>query len=145
MQSDCIIYSTEELLEIPAFLDRRNETPEQKAKIAAAWDRALAKQREAAQREQRKVQRKLARQRAAREAEEQAKAERRELREQRAAKRKEKQNDRQAVVKLIRAGHITLGQMVKASSISKDRLSRACRYLLAHKQIEKASARTYRA
>ena len=145
MNSDCIIYTTEELIKIPAFLDRRNETPEQKAKIAAAWDRALAKQRQAAQREQRKVQRKLARQRAAREAEEQLKAERRELREQRAAKRKEKQNDRQAVVKLIRAGHITLGQMVKASKISKNRLRRACRYLLAHKQIEKASARTYRA
>ena len=140
---------TERLLEIPAFLDRRKWTDEQKAEYDEQ-KRRTERQFEADAKRRRNLERK-ARDRAIRaaqierEAKAQAKADRRQEKERRKARNVQRRQDRNRVVELIDAGHVTIGQMVKASGIPAERLKPAIRWLLRHERISKATPRTYSA
>jgi len=132
-----------DLLEIPAFLDRRKWTPEQHAAAAAAWDRVQRRASDEAVRQRRKRDRAIVAAKAEREAKAQAKADRRQDREDRKARNAQRRADRSAVVQLIERRHTTIGQMQKASGIPADRLKPAIRWLLRHDRISKATPRTY--
>lgn len=132
-----------DLFAIPEFLDRSTWTSENFEASERRW-REIERERDAVIIAQRRREKAVAtRQKRQREAAEEKKRERAALREQRNIRRREKIEDREAVQNLIASGEITLGQMVKRSSIPKQRLSKALRFLVKHGAIRKATPRTY--
>jgi len=136
---------TERLLEIPAFLDRRKWTDEQKAANERAWQKVLRLQSDEAAAKRKVRDRAIRAAQLEREAKAQAKADRRQDRENRKARNVQRRQDRNRVVELIDAGHVTIGQMAKASGIPTERLKPAIRWLLRKEKISKATPRTYKA
>ena len=129
---------------LPDFLNRSTWSPER-------WERHERRNKEAFERSRREVN--LVKRKAAKELEALriAKAERekrqtanRQLKLDRKQRKVEKQADRDAVVRSIKLGHITLGQIAKATHRPPESLTRAIRWLLKNQRIFKASKRTYK-
>lgn len=129
---------------IPDFLNRSTWSPER-------WERHNLRNKQAYERSRREVN--LVKRKAAKELEALriAKAERekrrtanRQLKIDRKQRKVEKQADRDAVVSSIKLGHITLGQITKATQRPPESLTRAIRWLLKNQRIFKASKRTYK-
>tara|TARA_R100001594_G_scaffold38894_1_gene70372 strand:+ start:19113 stop:19553 length:441 start_codon:yes stop_codon:yes gene_type:complete len=135
---------TERLLEIPEFMDRRRWTPEQWANSERAWQAVTQKAANDAVYQRKRKERALIAAKAEKQAKETAKAERRAAKQSRKARNVQRKQDRNRVVELIDAGHVTIGQMAKASGIPAERLKPAIRWLLRHERISKATPRTYR-
>ena len=135
----------EDLLHIPDCLNRALWTEEQVKANEASWQRlGLRLAREAAEK-RREHERALINVKLEREARDNAKADRRQQRADRKARKHQRAADRAKVVDLIRAGHVNIGQMAKASDITQERLKPAIRWLLRHERISKATPRTYSA
>tara|TARA_S200000501_G_scaffold340303_1_gene348757 strand:+ start:157 stop:645 length:489 start_codon:yes stop_codon:yes gene_type:complete len=129
---------------IPDFLNRSLWSPER-------WERHELRNKQAFERSRREIN--LVKRKAARELEtlriakaerEQRRAANRQLKLDRKQRKAEKQADRDAVVSSIRLGHITLGQIAKATQRPPESLTRAIRWLLKNQRIFKASKRTYK-
>lgn len=129
---------------LPDFLNRSLWSPER-------WERHNLRNKQAFERSRREIN--LVKRKAARELEtlriakaerEQRRAANRQLKLDRKQRKAEKQADRDAVVSSIRLGHITLGQIAKATQRPPESLTRAIRWLLKNQRIFKASKRTYK-
>ena len=129
---------------LPDFLNRSLWSPER-------WARHNLRNKEAHERSRREVN--LVKRRAEKQREalriakserEQRRAANRQLKLDRKQRKVEKQADRDAVVRSIKLGHITLGQIAKATQRPPESLTRAIRWLLKNQRIFKASKRTYK-
>lgn len=129
---------------IPDFLNRALWSPErwkQWEDSRHAYDIATKR---AANIEKKRAERQAAALRAAKAEREARRDANRQLKIERKQRKAERQADRDAVINSIRLGHVTVGQMSKATQRPPERLTRAIRWLLKNDRIYKASKRTYK-
>lgn len=133
--------TTEDLLHIPDFLNRKLWTPERWEQHEESW-RALDRER---QRERDRVAAKRRRAFDKQKAEAAGLAERRAAREQSKARSTAKKAAVAQVRGAIHDGHVTFGQLRKALSIEDNLIKIALRRLMQAGEIHKASPRQYAA
>lgn len=134
----------DELPPIPDFLDRSKWTQDQWDKWKKSRKAIEDRSKRAAQYERQQAERRIEALKREKQEREDRKAAARQLKLDRKHRRQQQQADRAVVINCIERGHVTLGQMVKASQLSSKRLTRAIRWLLKHNRISKASKRTYK-
>ena len=134
----------EEDLEIPAFLDCRNLTPEQKAKRLARHKRFDQQEKRAKARAAKEEEAEWARRCEERQRKIAAKEKRKEDRAAQAARRTQKLTDRATGLRCIERRKTTVGQMSKEANLPTKRLQPAIRWLMKSGAIEKSTARTYK-
>ena len=108
-------YDPKDPLDIPIFLRRALETPEQAAERKAFTDKIVCEEREAAEARQRKRDAEYAAMRAEELQRNKAKAANHQKREERKAKKATKQDASVKVLTAIEAGHTTVQQLQKAT------------------------------
>ena len=115
---------------LPDFLNRALWSPEQWKQwedSRRAYDIATKR---AANIEKKRAERRAAALRAAKAEREARRDANRQLKIERKQRKAERQADRDAVINSIRLGHVTVGQMAKATQRPPERLTRAIRWLL---------------